>query len=49
MAEVAFGLLRVPHGTVGKLFCWSQLLKTWGLGRHIPKTRNLSEPHHHLA
>lgn len=47
MAEVGFGLLKVLHGTVGELFCRSQLLKTWGLARCIPKTKNLSAPHHH--
>lgn len=47
--EVGFGLLKVLRGTVGKLFCWSQLLKTWGLGRRIPKPRNLGAPHHYPA
>lgn len=47
MAEVGLGLLKVLHGTVGKFFGCSQLQRTWGLGRCIPKTRYLIAPHHH--
>lgn len=44
VAEMGFGVLKVLHGTVGKLFYWRQLLKTQGLGRSIPKPRNLAAP-----